>query len=396
MTASEPAPEDPDRASASPRSRPVRLLLALSRWVLALGTALLLLEGAVRLAGVGLPPRGPNNRLNIRVNVPLDQAPFLYDTLKPNQGGSVEYPGYGDVAMRMVDYQINADGFRDRPESYAIPKPVGVYRIAVLGDSVTYGTGVQLDGTFPKAMERGFAELDLGCEVEVMNCGVFAHNTSQQVAWFDFNVARFEPDLVLIVSTIPDASGRNIQYPEGSEPETTWQAHWIERLGLTSGIWDVGDTNGLTPARARTMAWRRRSVLVDLVAHRLHGYLRGGLAYESYKRDWSAGSPGLQMIDRSLGHIVRRAGEHGFELAVAMYPTLVQLDENYPFAEETETLEELCHRHGVPFYDLLPPLMGRDGRALQAHPHDRHPNREAHGLVGAFLVDELRAFVGSD
>ena len=74
----------------------------------------------------------------------------------------------------------------------------------------------------------------------------------------------------------------------------------------------------------------------------------------------------------------------------------LQLDENYPFADEVEALSAICSGHDVPFRDLLPALEVEDGRALQAHPHDRHPNAEAHGLVGAFLVDELTPLVCAD
>ncbi|QDU68683.1 SGNH/GDSL hydrolase family protein [Engelhardtia mirabilis] len=385
------ASDSPSPLAAPARHRPfpIRAGLALLRWTAALVVALVLLEIGARVAGLGVPPRGPNNRLPIRTLVAPDKAPRLYDTLKPSTSGEVLYPGFGDVPDRTVHYAINRDGFRDRAESYARPKPQGVFRIAVLGDSVTYGTGVELEDSLPKVMERRFAAAGLDCRVEVMNCGVFAHNTSQQVAWFEFNVARFEPDLVLLVSTIPDASGRNIEAAPGRSDEPSERAQWIERLGLTSGVWDAGETEGLTPARARTMALRRRSVLVDMIAHRLHGWLRGGLMYESYKLDWSEGSPGREMVGRSLDRLVTLSREQGFDLVGSMYPTLVQLDEHYPFAEEARTLGAMCAERGVPFFDLLEPLLGQDGKSLQVHPHDRHPNARCHAIVGDYLAHEL-------
>ena len=47
---------------------------------------------------------------------------------------------------------INKAGFRDY--EYSVDKPEGVFRIAVLGDSLIFGFGVNLEDTFPKVLER--------------------------------------------------------------------------------------------------------------------------------------------------------------------------------------------------------------------------------------------------
>jgi lysophospholipase L1-like esterase len=372
-----PAAGAPDR-----RSLPLRAAAALLRGLAALAVALLLLEGALRLLGFGLPQRGPNNRLPLRIAVPPDQAPGLHDTLRPSSSGSVLYPGYGEVPDRTVDYRINRDGFRDRPESYARPKPADTYRIVCLGDSVTYGTGVQLEQTFPKLLEQRFAAAATPCRVEVMNCAVFAHNTSQQVAWFELQVAQFDPDLVLVTSTIPDASGKNVVREE--RPPTP-AARWIQRLGLTSGVWAEGDEEGLTPAAARTMFLRRHSVLADLVAHTLYNRLMSTAELANYRRDWEPGSPGSEQVRRALARLAELARSQDFELRVAMFPVLEDLDESHPFRGEIDVFRGICAELGLPFLDLLEPLLGRHGPALRAHPHDHHPNPQAHALVAAAL-----------
>jgi lysophospholipase L1-like esterase len=263
--------------------------------------------------------------------------------LLPMGAGQVKYPGHGEVPERVVEYRINGDGFRDRPSSYAVPRPPGVFRIACIGDSVTYGTGVPLAATLPKQLEQVLAQRGHAGPIEVMNCGVYGHNTTQQLAWYEFNVARFEPDLVLVIANVNDASGRNVAPVERPDPR---EVAWIEALGLTSGVWDPGERPE-DPRTARTMALRRLSDLARFT--------------ELSERD-------------------------GFELRVALYPNLEQLDGSYPYEPVTDSLRAICRELGVPFADLLEPLWGRDAYALRAHPHDHHPGPVAHGLVAGWLA----------
>ena len=369
------APPEP-----APTSRPLlpRLALGFLRWTAAALVALVLVELGLRALGYGVPPRGPNNRLPLRTSVPPEQVPRLHEGLRPGASGSVLYPGFGHVPDRTVDYAINADGFRD-DDRYARPKPEGVYRIVCLGDSVTYGTGVQVEDTFPERLEERFAAGGLDCRVEVMNCGVYAHNTSQQVAWFEVAARRFEPDLVLVTSTIPDASGKNLP---PLEREPTGAARWIQRLGLTSGVWTEGAADAPAALR-RTMWLRRRSVLADVVAHHLYARLISEAERSNYRQDWAEGSPGLRMVEQSLARLAQGARRDGFELRVAIFPTLEHLDAAYPYAEQHTRLAGICAELGVPFLDLFEAFEGLDGPSLRVHPHDHHPNARAHALAAA-------------
>ena len=63
---------------------------------------------------------------------PRPDRPWLYG-LRPGAVGTLEVSG--DTL-----YRINSAGFRDRDR--AQPKPPGVFRILVLGDSVGFGYGV--------------------------------------------------------------------------------------------------------------------------------------------------------------------------------------------------------------------------------------------------------------
>jgi lysophospholipase L1-like esterase len=362
---------------------PLRALLPrVLKCVAALLLALTTVEVGVRLLGLAPPDRGPNNRLPLQVAVDEERAPGLVTALLPMGAGQVKYPGHGEVPERVVEYRINGDGFRDRPSSYAVPRPPGVFRIACIGDSVTYGTGVPLAATLPKQLEQVLAQRGHAGPIEVMNCGVYGHNTTQQLAWYEFNVARFEPDLVLVIANVNDASGRNVAPVERPDPR---EVAWIEALGLTSGVWDPGERPE-DPRTARTMALRRRSELADLVAHHLYLRWKSAIERQSFIANWQPPSPGIDAVRAALARFTELSERDGFELRVALYPNLEQLDGSYPYEPVTDSLRAICRELGVPFADLLEPLWGRDAYALRAHPHDHHPGPVAHGLVAGWLA----------
>ncbi len=360
------------------------LFLALA----ALASALVVAELAMRLAGPDVPERGPNNRLSLRTPVPAQIDPWLGDGLKAGVAGKVLYPAFGDVPDRMVRYEISTQRLRDR--IYELPRPPGVLRIACLGDSDTYGTGLDVEETWPKQLETKLRERHPSLAIEVLNAGVYAHNTSQMVAWYRTVVAEFEPQIVILMGNVNDASGRNMTARENT---TSSAAQWNNRLGLTSGLWDEADMVEATAPIRRTMFLRRHSRLADFAAHRLHKILMGRHMGWSYNTDWDPSNDGVRMVGEALDELVRLSERDGFRCLAAQYPHLVSLNENYPFRAVAETFERLCTERGLDFVDLLPALAGQEAKQLHVHPHDRHPNRIAGDLVTEALADQLDPWV---
>src|SRR6187397_49649 len=76
--------------------------------------------------------------------------------------------GAAEVALRLVDTETKPRPIWDRPPVYympddmldlrdrkpALPKPAHTLRIAVAGDSFTFGPSMQYDDTFSKRLER--------------------------------------------------------------------------------------------------------------------------------------------------------------------------------------------------------------------------------------------------
>lgn len=103
--------------------------------------------------------------------------------LKPNHGTAYD------------PIRINSHGFRDR--EYPMEKPAGVYRIACIGDSFTFGATL-IEDTYVKKLEKLFAASPVTWAVEVINLGVNGYNTRQSFALLEKFGMRFDPDLVIL------------------------------------------------------------------------------------------------------------------------------------------------------------------------------------------------------
>jgi hypothetical protein len=95
--------------------------------------------------------------------------------------------------------KINSDGFRDR--EYSIEKPNNTIRIIVLGDSVTFGWGINVSDT-----ERMLNnDLNTTINFEVLNFGVPGFNTLEEIHLLEKKGLKYNPDVVIIGYVAGDA-----------------------------------------------------------------------------------------------------------------------------------------------------------------------------------------------
>lgn len=94
--------------------------------------------------------------------------------------------------------EISKHGLRDH--EHPLSKPRGVYRIAVLGDSYAEALQVPLEQTFWSVLENklGSCPALSGRQVEVINFGVSAYGTAQELLMYRHRARLYEPDLVLL------------------------------------------------------------------------------------------------------------------------------------------------------------------------------------------------------
>lgn len=102
-----------------------------------------------------------------------------------------------------VMYKINSHGLRDNEHEYA--KPVGMYRVVMIGDSFTEGYGVDIERTFGKVLER-YVSQTLNPKFELINAGVASWSPTPAYVYLVQFGLKYQPDLVLLNLTISDFS----------------------------------------------------------------------------------------------------------------------------------------------------------------------------------------------
>ena len=171
------------------------------------------LEGLARLME---PPRAPEREV----------ADYIWDWDAKMPGGF--YVMVSESVGWPPSQEFNGDGLRDRTRPRE--KPEAVWRIAVLGDSVTQGAGLKPRQAYPRLLE---ARLEAqGQRIEVMSVALWGWSTRQErIAWH--RIARgYSPDqaiLAVCLNDIPELHN-NLTRPPG------WLVWLHERSALVRAL----------------------------------------------------------------------------------------------------------------------------------------------------------------
>jgi lysophospholipase L1-like esterase len=110
---------------------------------------------------------------------------------------------YGMLPGLAPPIKTNSFGFRGREITLA--KPAGVFRILMLGDSITYGNSVNWDETFSYRLEERLNNTRAAPRFQVLNLGVSGYNTSQELATLRELGLKFAPDVIVLNVCLNDS-----------------------------------------------------------------------------------------------------------------------------------------------------------------------------------------------
>jgi hypothetical protein len=265
-------------------------------------------------------------------------------------------------------FETNGAGFRG-PER-ARPKPPGVFRIAVLGDSVAMGSGVTYEQTYAYRLERALATAHPGRRVEVMNFGLGGLNAWSVVDRLDRLALPYDPDLLVYGYTLNDIEGP--AYRRSVDPAFT---------------------NPLRFASAPLHLWRllgpRVASLRELLAAP-----RGSYLFE-LDDNYFHNPEAWRAVEQALDRYAAIARERGVCAVVLMDTRLYWLGALHPFHRHYHAVLEAVRERGLVAIESFAAHRGEHAEALWVSPLDSHPNARGHEILFEALSAGLDALPAS-
>jgi lysophospholipase L1-like esterase len=268
-------------------------------------------------------------------------------------------PGVHFEDLYGVRVDINSKGLRDH--EYGYRKMPGVYRILVLGDSVTFGWGVQFEDTYPKRLERALNARRDGIKYEVLNSGSGNYKTRDEAIFLKEEGLKYDPDMLILGYFVNDA-----------EPHSQLRQYGLKRSSyLYAYLWSK---------------WN--AILTK--------FLPGKRFDNYYHALYEEGSKTFRDVKKYSEEIVSCARERDLPLLIAMIPDVRELDP-YPFSLEYGQVKRIFEsRKNIEVMDLTSYFDVKAGpEAYWVSLEDAHPNALAHGIIADALYPEVVRLIES-
>jgi lysophospholipase L1-like esterase len=361
-----------------------RLLLSVSVVVIASVLTLLLGEVFVRYFA-------PTERL-----VPLNEVILGITAQRPNLSGPHVVPYTFDV-----NYTTDAQRFRSTRAYTPIPD-AHVLRVAVVGDSFTFGWGANDDQTYPSRLEHLLNDT-LG-PAEVLNAGVCGTGTGNEALWYDLWVGRFHPNLV-ILTVVPNDTDDDLARPLFSidasgnvAPKSAFQVEQFQSETLTARRLITGlPLYDYLTEHSELLNLFRRTISVLIRHHHIKAVSAPGgpSAFETV---------GLRLLGGEVEWLNQRMRSSGAQLLVVFVPfresVYGQVPKTNPVVSKSlamvKTLTRVCAQDGIPFRDLTPEMRAAAARGpapLFYTKYDAHPTPAGYqviaNLVAPLVVESM-------
>jgi lysophospholipase L1-like esterase len=323
------------------------------------GFALLLSEAFLRLQEPGL------HLLQNRYNINLLYAPHPLWDHWPR-------PGFR-IAANLLDrkrypkpivFRFNSYGCRDGREPQ-VPKPAGLRRVLVMGDSFT--EGLYEEQTVAATLDRRLNVLPGSARYEVINCGSVSYSPLLHYLRLKHQLLRLEPDVVVLNIDLTDVYDDQSRYRplyEFSADGEPLRMHGPARWGNRFTSWAVGNLD-----LALVLYSHRRNFLRATygplsrlgLSQSLLGIAPSEAELFAYHStmlpDAAPWNEGVSFCLDNVRRILELARKHGVRLIITTYPHRDQLtpDKNGRLWNRAfeRRLEQFCYTHGAEYYSAF-------------------------------------------
>jgi len=280
-----------------------------------------------------------------------------------------------EIAFRILAGSIGGAKWSDRPYAYFMPagahslqdtdrhpKAPGTFRIAVVGDSFTFGPHLQLADTFPKKLEEMLNLNPNARRVEVLNRGLSGASTANETELVQ-RALKEEPDLLILEITLNDAEPHILS---DDERRKLFGAPWLE--------WKI-------------FSWWRS---LGFIAQRFHNS-RTVSRYIDYHIKFFKDPQSYGVFSSALDAIATHAREAKVPVVAVVFPLFdFPIDDRYPFRDSHAQVHKALEQAGIKAIDLSSAYRNIPPSRLQVIPgDDNHPNEIAHRIAAERILAAL-------
>ena len=311
----------------------------------------------------------------------------LVDTLSEcvressDENMGLEFIPNSECTFKGTQVKINSQGLRDY--EYKLEKQENVFRIVTLGDSYTFGWGVELNESYPKLIESSLNE-NSDKKYEIINFGTPSHNTMQEARLLEIKAIAYKPDLIIIGYTMGD-------------PECYWKFCSDELKAATYNAFEKSfsiPTDHITKERLlqRSLFLRFISNKYDIILHRLN--IRRMDDNNVIIKLHYKNSATWKSVQESFRKISKIAKENNAEVLIVVFPEIDFLSSDYILSDVSKQVIEEADKNGFNTLDLFPYFVEEEPRSLMVTPgddgHDGHPNAKAHKIAADAVYNFMK------
>ncbi len=291
----------------------------------------------------------------------------LTDEKKPKQDDNIQYIVDSDTLWQYkpdqfvlqtskgINYIINSKGLRGT--DFPLKKPEGEKRLLAIGDSVTFGHLVSEENTYPNFLQEYLNKIISKSSFRVINCGVNAYSTREELMSLRKKWIEYNPDIVLLGFVLNDASiyARQYQLKKFGKILTHTEQQAVLRLSrrILSKIRFVD----------------KLSLLIETVLSKGKSEQNVRAMIDDLDRDIMCldskeSINGWETAIDELSEIKQFLDGHNIDMVLIIFPTLYQVKETPTQNEPQERMKEFCRINMIPFLDLLPNFINRNPDSL--------------------------------
>ncbi len=290
-----------------------------------------------------------------------------------------------EIGFRLLPSKpSDTKSWNDRPSFYFDPegsidhrgmnhsavKPKDTFRIAVVGDSYSFGPFMQYTDTFAYKLGQLLNQNNTTPKVEVINYGISGYSTSHEVELVEKALSE-EADLIILQVTLNDTEVKPFR-PKGV-------------IIATNKYGEVTITPEMNPIISK-------SKFLSFIATRVYAY-KSKFSYQDYFYSLydERNEKGVNLFKTSIASMKNLTSNKKVPIMGVLFPLFgVTIDKSYPFTGIHEKIKDIFNKEEIKIVDITDSYTNIPTLRLQVIPGvDFHPNEIGHRIAAESIYSSL-------